>query len=304
MKKLAAILFIISVLAFPHLAFSQWVPLRVNTNTWECKPEGASFTNYWDEYGAETVTPGDTSETAPTSTPPISVESPYYDAEMWWDFVADNGTATNVVDASGNGEDGHEISHFNIDYNQPIWTDYCVHFDRTAINGIESDSTDLLFGATRCTVALWVKPGVAFYPANINPLFTASTTGATIFSLRHINTHPTNTITAADGTSAAVTNAVTATVGEWLHLAVTKKFGGNFVVYSNAVEVGSVSTGGALYTDESFILGGIPGASPVSINAFFDDFALWSRILSTNDLAAIVANGRSTNATWYSDSEW
>ncbi|RLC02944.1 MAG: hypothetical protein DRI57_29620, partial [Deltaproteobacteria bacterium] len=120
-----------------------WVPISVNTNTWECKPAGATFTNYWDDLDtAATIVP-----TPPTVTPPISAQSPYYTATVWYDFVADNGTDTNIVDATGNENDANEVSGLTVEHNQPIWSDYCLTFDNIAQNGIETESENLLSGA-------------------------------------------------------------------------------------------------------------------------------------------------------------
>ena len=298
MKKIMAVLAVIFVSY--TAAWAQWLPVSVNTNTWACKPTG-DFTNYWNNIGTIATTP--TTPTTPTSSPPISVSSPYYTAELWYDFVADNGTGTNIIDATDNGKDGYEVTALTIEYNQPEWTDYYVSFDDTAQTGIKTTSATLLNGASRLSVAMWIRLDANVEVADNSYLFLGHTAGSYNLRSAHVNTWAANTFSVLDGIDVGSTPDFVLPLSEWVHLAVTRELGETMIVYTNAVVASSDAVAAsAPVIVGSWQIGGI--ADERFINASMDDFALWSKILTPANISNIVVNGRSTNAVWYSDSVW
>ena len=293
------------LLALTGVLLAQWVPISVNTNTWECKPSGTWGTNYWDNIGTIPTTPTTpTTSTTPTSSPPISVSSPYYTAELWYDFVVNNGTGTNIIDATGNGEDGHEVSVLPIQYNQLNWQDYSIACKEAKQSGLSTDNTALLYGAANMSVGLWMrleentKSGESY-----NALF-ASADGYGLRIVHQDEVVAQNEFTISDGDSVVSTTPFTLITNVWTHIVFTRTKGDNLNVYVNGSLVSSDAVLDVpVYVDSSVHLGGsIVGSW--QIDASYDDFAMWSRILTSTEITNLYINARSTNALWYSESEW
>ena|GEM_PF-5021574 len=305
MKRTATLaLILIAAFSFPHFGFSQWVPLRVNTNTWECKPSGTWGTNYWNDIASGTalgvvsnqIGSGSTSPSSPTSTPPVSATSPYFSAALWLDFVTDNGTGTNVTDGSGNGIDFYETSGLTIDWNQPQWVDYGMETTLIGQNGFKYDGA-FLNSAAEYTVAMWVRT-TSTLPTDYN-FFTV---GGTAYSLRLGNIS--TSFGFADGVSTYVT-CDAPTVGEWVHYVCTRRADDSVTLWTNSVQAATTSATLAYPTGvTSWRIGGVQSPSFQYFDAQFDDVAAWPRILTGSEITNMYNNGRSTNATWYSNSTW
>jgi len=276
-----------------------WVPISVNTNTWECKPAGATFTNYWNNIATTSAVPS--TPTTLTSSPPISVSSPYYTAELWWDFVVDNGKGTNIIDATANGEDGYEVSGHSIEWNQPTWQDYSLSVSSISETGLLTERDDLLDGAAQVSLAWWFKldqvPDIADYAYmwTVSGDFSPYTVG-------HIPAMAVDEFVFLGGVGAQVTNTVT--VDGWHHYTTTKSEDGTYETWIDGVKTHSVTGAASLFFPSTQYRIGGSVDSDRYIDGTYDDFAMWSRILSPTEITNIYNNARSTNALWYSESEW
>ena len=294
MKKTILIL-AITLGAFVTLA-GPWVPISVNTNTWECKPSGATFTNYWDNIG--TNAPAPPTPTTPTSTPPISVSSPYANAGMWWSFYADNGDDTAIIDDSSNNTRGLEVSYDDITIYQPQWDDYAVKCQTFGKTGIETVSQNIVEGSGAFTISAWIRPDGAPNAAAL--VLHLPSDGSHIMELQY---------TFGDGilytpwgrttpeSDIALTNDV------WTHIAFNYYTGGAYAYYLNGTLTAAQGLAvGVADTEGAFTIGA--WTNTVLGNYSYDDVAIWDRYLSGTEINTIYTNGRSTNALWYSESEW
>lgn len=92
-----------------------------------------------------------------------------------------------------------------------------------------------------------------------------------------------------------VLGAKDVTDGNWHHIvAISDSTGLNFgtAIYVDGVQDGTISGNAALVANGSRVsIGDNPGATGRYWNGQVDDFAIWDRVLSTNEIAALYSNG-------------
>lgn len=159
MKKIIAF---ILLAAMPVLA-GPWIPISVNTNTWECKPyyddgAGGLGTNYWNDLSSVTYVDaaiiaaigGSGGPTVPSHTNSIALSNEFVNAAAFYSFTVTNLTPSVWDDAA----ESSTATLQPIGGTIPTWVSNAILTDITDVSYVETIS-GIGDGATNITVSLW-----------------------------------------------------------------------------------------------------------------------------------------------------
>lgn len=223
---------IVAFLLLVSTSFAQWVPVAVNTNTWACKPYGATFTNYWNQLAstgyvasavADAVTPDATTSNAP---------APYLNAVFWYTFDTDSGT--NYTDQSGSGNDAYGACDSGNEWNNPVLNDYAIEFDDSRLDYVRGADSDILDNAVQSTISFWVKYDSYDVSSELRYLSSAGPESDYLNYAASESNLIWSVETDSFGSYDHATNATPATdmIGEWVHFAMLHQGTGDTTGYA------------------------------------------------------------------------
>jgi len=212
-------------------------------------------------------------------------------------WTLDDGTGTNVLDASGAGRDGVFSG------GSPAWDTNGVIAGALSFAGTndcvrQAAGSNVLNGLNAFTISLWLKPALA----NTEGGFLTADDGGTnaTFSLAAKTFAAcgefTNVVEATIPTTQGVVHRTSASnalkPGQWQHVALTWTNGGEPKLYFNGQldqpEAGFVAAFGALANCPQFIIGKGAADSPASWHGGMDDVRVFAKALSAEEILSLA----------------
>ncbi len=226
----------------------------------------------------------------------IFVSSDVLSANNILHWTLDDGSGTNVTDASTNGRNGTFSG-------QPSWTTNGVLAGALEFSGTndcvrQSAGPNALNGLKAFTVALWIKPAATNSDRGFLTGDDAGTNATFSFSTKNYAAcgNSTNVLEAVIPTTKGVVHRTSASnalkPGQWQHVALTWTNGGAPKLYLNGQLdqplAGFVPAFGVLTNCPQFIIGKGAFDSPASWNGALDDVRIFDQALSAEEILSIA----------------
>lgn len=167
------------------------------------------------------------------------------------------------------------------------------------------------FNSNQGSISLWIKPDWENDSTNTHTIFQTATD-----SRIHLGILPTNSLQFRLYDSGITTPLISLTAsvsfarGSWYHIVVLWSSyrtidGTNYgVMYVNGASVSTDTSAGAApcIPTSTFYIGTSQTGASNFLNAYLDDFAIWDRVLTDTEIAALYNSGTGLAASAYADS--